>query len=1205
MKLTFATQLFFVNALLSVLSEGNELSHGDKLVQWLREKGGYFNDKLEIRRADPMDSQSRFGMFTNADLKKREILIIIPKDCTLTDESKDEDKIKTEEGEEEDYSAMNCKTVRNLIKEMKLGDESKYAPYVNYLLAEPWGQLPSSWSTKGKDFFLDILEMYTIEPMPPIEPGDWLLDWYDICKGSKDPFEENAALLSVQRSWDDKLIPVYDMMSHRNGHWLNTASNSVHEDSDIVVKAKRDIQAGEEIYTSYNMCEDCGGRIKNYGTPEIFRDYGFIEQYPQRWIFPNIIGFQIDEKEEGSGNFSLSWINGSPTIQGVKMLQDMQQALKQVSEHDLKNPDESIPSNEIATIRKYVETLREATEFALEKSYGDDEACSAEDQVCTISSNRYDDLNEGKEIEYNVKVCEIEEIMEFNDYDVVEEIQTPYQFISVIHNFETKDTCFDLDDTVQICANYRPHYHEMSVHYAARYIKSINRVLFVGGGDSMLLYEVLQYPSLELVVGLELDQKVTRMSFKYFGTQPHWDNEKVEWWFGDATKSLLMLPKDYFGSFDMVLVDLSETVTSFKVTDELDIIEALSLLLKPDGIMLKNEFYFGSMSNIFEHTLQYFYHGVPVICSQSMVLGSNTIDFFRHKNLTDHNIENILIDPLDYAAHFSFYHDYAWKPDNFRKHCVRDNDNLSKVPPEQISSPGIIMIVEAEDTSFIWHSLEKFSRVVENVLEMANLTIIAKIVPEPKNNDDVIVVVMQEGYVVSRFWPENNYCGFDIHLWSQFSIQESLKKSLVSAIGSSNFSSYRVVAGGMFGANSWKSDESGRGPRRTLSCDSSDSIASKTSTNSDLMFVTFEENIKFLQRDATVLVVCGFKESESCTTLKILQQNDKVGTLVEVWSCPNINEFAKDTAMLSYACERDLLSFLRNRLSDEQKLDAIVFDPTMNYLMGQIIVRIFMNIKTRMELLEENPFIIAISVDKSWTWRSNLVNRFRTGVIVFEPVFKADVIFESSDSNIHVHIVSTHEDTVTRLRSVLTSIEERTGVNANIKDMLGGTPVYNPNFSPDREYKPDDYDRIFPLEQWSSQRTLEHQIIFQLEVQRAKTQLSKSKIRDAFENAISSIDSVENPSTRPQMEEFVINEGCLFIALWSGSRVVIVWDGRRHVDINLTTGEGKDEYFDKFEKHFLKHLPSLKTILRDEQPRGYGRVVNFSKDTKTSNLVWA
>ena len=50
----------------------------------------------------------------------------------------------------------------------------------------------------------------------------------------------------------------------------------------------------------------------------------------------------------------------------------------------------------------------------------------------------------------------------------------------------------------------------MVVHYPAKFIEKIRRVVFVGGGDSMLLHEILKYDTLELVIGLEIDQIVTR-----------------------------------------------------------------------------------------------------------------------------------------------------------------------------------------------------------------------------------------------------------------------------------------------------------------------------------------------------------------------------------------------------------------------------------------------------------------------------------------------------------------------------------------------------------------------------------------------------------------------------------------------------------------------------------------------------------------------
>ncbi|OEU17232.1 S-adenosyl-L-methionine-dependent methyltransferase, partial [Fragilariopsis cylindrus CCMP1102] len=162
----------------------------------------------------------------------------------------------------------------------------------------------------------------------------------------------------------------------------------------------------------------------------------------------------------------------------------------------------------------------------------------------------------------------------------------------------------DLDNIVQICSNYRPQYHEYSAHGAGRFVKDVRRIIFIGGGDSMLLHEALKYPDLELVVGLEIDQSVVRKSFKHFQTSPHFEDERVEWWFGDATKSLLLLPEDYWGSFDLVLVDLSETVMSFSVTAELDVFDALSLLLNPVGVMVKNEHYHEKFSALFDYSAE-------------------------------------------------------------------------------------------------------------------------------------------------------------------------------------------------------------------------------------------------------------------------------------------------------------------------------------------------------------------------------------------------------------------------------------------------------------------------------------------------------------------------------------------------------------------------------------------------------------------------
>lgn len=55
------------------------------------------------------------------------------------------------------------------------------------------------------------------------------------------------------------------MYNHRNGKWLNTET-TVKEGEKHVTKATRKIEAGEQVYISYNMCKGCSGRRHYYGT---------------------------------------------------------------------------------------------------------------------------------------------------------------------------------------------------------------------------------------------------------------------------------------------------------------------------------------------------------------------------------------------------------------------------------------------------------------------------------------------------------------------------------------------------------------------------------------------------------------------------------------------------------------------------------------------------------------------------------------------------------------------------------------------------------------------------------------------------------------------------------------------------------------------------------------------------------------------------
>jgi len=398
------------------------IDHGKALMDWLKMSNeGFFHENLEIRRTGE-EGSPYYGMFSTNVIHKNDLMIKIPRaflvhpaegfvvgdivqkefgglyypgvisgvnpDGTFRIDYDDGEKEEAAKEEEIEIVSDECKTVDFLTKEMKLGSKSKLSPYINYLNSQPRGQLPSGWSKAGKKLFLQIVGARPGEDvgvLPPYEPKPLgHVEAYQEDCNSLDPFDEHAYLLLLQRGWDDLMIPVFDMMSHGNGHWLNTKiPNSVHDvNRPIVVQASRDIQAGEEIFTTYNFCEDCGNRKLWYGTPELLRDYGFVERYPQRWVFPNqdtIFDLDLERNDKGvpikteqhpAGKVSLKWERGYKlTPENAVFFVDQLERLGRLGETVFKtNVDNEVPEHEWEFLLQFRSSMEAAMQMALENS---------------------------------------------------------------------------------------------------------------------------------------------------------------------------------------------------------------------------------------------------------------------------------------------------------------------------------------------------------------------------------------------------------------------------------------------------------------------------------------------------------------------------------------------------------------------------------------------------------------------------------------------------------------------------------------------------------------------------------------------------------------------------------------------------------------------------------------------------------------------
>ena len=715
---------------------------------------------------------------------------------------------------------------------------------------------------------------------------------------------------------------------------------------------------------------------------EIFRDFGFIESFPQRWHYMGKVQFDLVKNEDDG--LEVIW---NPTLRfkdreqkqiGLDWFRKQIRRLQRFKIHKYTGDSPadyySIPQKEWELIWKFYENNINAMNAAVQKlqtelgENNEDEVCSMEDSLNATDYDVLDYQFDGLNYRGHT-TCHNDEDMKLDKLGSVHSLQTNYQALRFLIDDEAQNVCMTLERTVQICSKYRPHYHEYFVHAAARYVESVKRVIFIGGGDSMLLYEVLKYPDLELVVGLELDQQVTRQSFKHFHTQTHFDDERVEWWFGDATKSLLLLPQDYWQSFDLVLVDLSETVMSLTVTDELDVFDALALLLKPDGVMVKNERYLEKFSRVFDNAIQIYYES-PVICDQCLVMGSHTVDFL-HSTLKDHGIETLLYEPLVTSENrYDLLHDYRKQDPHAAGKC--EPLSMPKKPMEQENSLGITGIVEAENAAVPFD---------ENIKELLHAAIAREgftSLSVRQVDETLILIVMREGYVVGRFWPEKQYCGFDINLWGRLHKMKQLENSLISAIGSTLVSSYRIVVGGMYGSAKWREDPM-VGPQivQARTCGDKE-VTTVPAPVGDIVNIALEETVNLVpKKEVLAAVLCGTEHSRDCASADVLQRHPNVDRVIKFWTCPDLEseDVAEQTAKM-FECEKSFSRMLNQAFNQDSKADLFVIDIAASYPMLQILNIMLDDDSNRVSWIQGKNVFVAISADPSEEpWRSNFLDR--------------------------------------------------------------------------------------------------------------------------------------------------------------------------------------------------------------------------------------
>jgi hypothetical protein len=393
--------------------------------------------------------------------------------------------------------------------------------------------------------------------------------------------------------------------------------------------------------------------------------------------------------------------------------------------------------------------------------------------------------------------------------------------------------------------------------------------------------------------------------------------------------------------------------------------------------MVKNELYLEPFSKIFDHTVQLYYES-PIICSQCLSMGSNKADFL-HDSPKDHGVETLLYEPLITDNNrFDYMHDYRRNDAGEQGKC--GELKIPAEPEEQGTAAGITEIVEAENTSV---PLDKnIAELMEAVVRKEGFTQVTI----PSYTTGLAFIVMEEGYIVARLWPEHNYCGFDINLWGGFHKMKSLRAALVEAVGSKSVSSYRIVVGGMYGSKTWKEDQKLIGPQivQARNCEEKETKHGP-SMDQDIMRVAMNESVKLVHStELIVAVLCGSDDSKECFSVDVLGAHSNVKKVVPLWSCSGLedDEDPSENAAKMYDCEKGMVSQLKEAFGQKNsKIDMFVVDSSVPYPMLQIFSSILGDSGYRREWLQEHNVFMAISTNPSEeTWRKHFLDRCKFSI---------------------------------------------------------------------------------------------------------------------------------------------------------------------------------------------------------------------------------
>jgi len=432
---------------------------------------------------------------------------------------------------------------------------------------------------------------------------------------------------------------------------------------------------------------------------------------------------------------------------------------------------------------------------------------------------------------------------------------------------------------------------------------------------------------------------------------------------------------------------------------------------------------------------------------------------------------------------------------------------------------------------------------------------------------------------MTRMWPGEKYCNLDVNLWGKFHKLHDLRQSLTDAMGSELVSRFRIVVGGMYGSDTWTEDRDIIGPQivQTRNCD--------VPTHGDAPDVSEE------------LITA---DTEDCLATRLVSKHNTVRKIVKLKACKRLRE-SPDSVDSQYACEVDLTLEIKQKLAND-KADLVVVDSSASYQLVQILNSILSRDEYRKDIIrEENVFM-------AWTMNAEeeehqrfFLDRYRKQH-EWDPMARAEIWMQDGKKALEFGVLSAGDKKIVyKIDEIETSLKKsfkgKENIKIELRGIYGGLYEFKDVWEP-QEFLQSDYDTDAGYDHYFGQKPLARHTVFQLE---EKENMSFDFNKDSLNHALAkALEAVAFECTT-RYSYVGVGEGVVMLCMnpYKGS-TVLVWDGRKHVDISYYLMGDEEGEPERFMGAFLHHVGRKLTVaLRDEMPRGTGRVINFAGDLRT------